>query len=86
MRRLIKTALSSRGDNFGMDTQRISGNEERGTRLLPGFGAPPRRQGGRWESIRAKAKRRRRLANAVVIGTTVAVVALAALFNLVLSR
>jgi hypothetical protein len=68
-----------------MDTQHIS-RGERGAPLLPGFGAPPRRQGGRWENIRAKAKRRRRLANAVVIGTTAAVVALAALFNLVLSR
>ena len=85
MRELLKTALSSGGDNFGMDTQQVS-RDERSTRLLQGFGASRRRQGGRWESIRAKAKRRRLLANAVVIGTTAAVVALAALFNLLLSR
>ena len=45
-----------------------------------------RRRGGRWNTIRAEAKRRRLRANALVLGTTVAVVALAALFNLLLTR
>jgi hypothetical protein len=58
----------------------------------PGLGAPflplprMRRRGGRWNSIRAQARRRRLAANAMMIATTVAVVGLAALFNQLLSR
>jgi hypothetical protein len=41
---------------------------------------------GRYEELRADAKRRRLVANAIVVASTIAVLALAAVFNLLLSR
>jgi hypothetical protein len=43
-------------------------------------------RGGRWEIISARARRRRLVANVVVVSTSVAVFALAMIFNHVLSR
>lgn len=69
-----------------MDTQRISEPTPR-VDLAPSLGGPVRRRrGGRWKSIQAEARRRRLVANALVVGTTGAVLALAALFNHVLSH
>lgn len=69
-----------------MDMQEVRSQESR-KELPPGAGVVlPRRRGGRWRSMRAEARRRRLTANAVVLGTTGAVIALAALFNHVLSR
>jgi hypothetical protein len=70
-----------------VDTQGLPGSE-RDERWRPATLSPivPRRHGGRWKSIRAEARRRRLVANALVLGTTGAVVALAALFNHLLSR
>ena len=42
--------------------------------------------GGRYESIRAQAKRRRFVANAIVVSTTGAVLARAAVFDILLAR
>ena len=42
--------------------------------------------GGRYEELSAQARRRRMIANAVVIGSTAAVLAMAVLFNALLSR
>jgi hypothetical protein len=61
-----------------MDTQHLPGKEPAGP-MMPPLGAPvARRRGGRWKSMRAEARRRRFVANAIVVGTTGAVVALAA--------
>jgi hypothetical protein len=42
--------------------------------------------GGRWEILSARARRRRVIANVVVFSTSAAMVALALILNLVLSR
>ena len=57
------------------------------TRWQPRAGAFIERQtGGRHQTIRAQAKRRRLIANAVVVSSTVAVLALTGAFYLLLSR
>jgi hypothetical protein len=66
-----------------METQRVLGGEP--SRARAGA-AGARHVGGRYESIRVKAKRRRLVANAIVLSTTVAVLAMAAAFYLLLSR
>jgi len=43
-------------------------------------------RGTRYENIKADARRRRLMANAVVVGSTAAVLALAVVFNALLSR
>jgi hypothetical protein len=69
-----------------MQTQNTSTNESRGS-WQPRAGAFVERQtGGRHEQIRAQARRRRLIANAIVISSTVAVLAMAAVFNMLLSR
>jgi hypothetical protein len=69
-----------------METQE-SVKHEPANRLPGGFQLPlARRRTGHRKSLRAEARRRRLVANAVVLGTTGAVVALAAFFNHVLSR
>jgi hypothetical protein len=45
-----------------------------------------RHAGARYESLKAEARRRRLVANAIVVGSTAAVLALAAVFNALLSR
>jgi len=64
-----------------METQRVL---EREPSKASAGGA--RHVGGRYESIRVKAKRRRLVANAIVLSTTAAVLAMAAAFYLLLSR
>jgi hypothetical protein len=66
-----------------MDTERVPKVEP--WRPRPGE-LIARQTGGRYERIRAQAKRRRFVANAIVVSSTVAVLALAAVFNLLLSR
>lgn len=66
-----------------METQDVSKSE--GWR--PRAGAfVERHTGGRYETIRAKAKRRRLVANAIVVSSTAAVLLLAVLFHALLTR
>jgi hypothetical protein len=60
---------------------------ESSARWQPRAGAFIEREtGGRHGRIRAEARRRRFIANAIVISSTVAVLAMAAVFNMLLSR
>jgi len=69
-----------------MDTQRVV-EGRRTQHLPPGLVASASLpSGGRWKSIQAQARRRRWAANALVIGTSGAVLALAMLFNHLLSH
>jgi hypothetical protein len=70
-----------------VQVQERPGGESEGARWRPRAGAFIDRQtGGRHESIRARAKRRRLVANAIVVSTSVAVLALAAVFHQLLTR
>ena len=68
-----------------METQRTV-EPRRADHLPPGLMSPALPAGGRWKKIQAQARRRRWAANALVVGTSGAVLALAVLFNHLLSR
>jgi hypothetical protein len=75
------------GNRDDVQAERTSGTEGRGTQWRPRAGAFIERQtGGRHQSIRARAKQRRLVANMMVVSTSVAVLALAAVFYQLLTR
>lgn len=67
-----------------METERTPNSEASSKPSLGPLVA--RHTGGSYKEIRAKAKRRRLIANAIVVGSTAAVLVLAAVFNAFLSR
>jgi hypothetical protein len=70
-----------------VQTQRTKGTEAEAARWRPRAGAFIDRQtGGRHQSIRARARQRRLVANAMVLSSSVAVLALAAVFYQLLTR